>query len=109
MVATAVFSCYCILLAWTRSKLYILLCSNVHLWYCSAFYIPTCIKLISLWFDTSEIALANGMLTSASPAGQLVANLFGYNIAMAIGGWRMLWMVLGVAALVPCCIYFLCS
>ena len=72
----------------------------------SAFYIPTCIKLISLWFDTSEIALANGMLTSASPLGQLVANLFGYNIAMAIGGWRALYMVLGVATIVIIAFFF---
>ena len=36
----------------------------------SAFYIPTVIKLVSLWFDGKQIALANGVLTSASPCGQ---------------------------------------
>lgn len=62
----------------------------------SAFYIPTCIKLISLWFDGSRIALANGILTSGSPAGQLIANLFGYKIAIAIGGWKVMFIVTGI-------------
>ncbi len=62
----------------------------------SAFYIPTVIKLVSLWFDGKQIALANGVLTSASPCGQLIANLFGYKIAMAIGGWKIMFITTGV-------------
>ena len=62
----------------------------------SAFYIPTCVKLISLWFDGSQIALANGILTAGSPAGQLVANLAGYKIAMAIGGWKVVFITTGI-------------
>jgi len=66
----------------------------------SAFYIPTCVKLISLWFDGSQIALANGILTAGSPAGQLVANLAGYKIAMAIGGWKVVFIVTGIIMII---------
>ncbi|MBR2743025.1 MAG: MFS transporter [Clostridia bacterium] len=65
----------------------------------SAFYVPTCVKLISLWFDGKQIALANGILTSASPCGQLVANVAGWKLAMAIGGWKTMYVVTGI-----CCV-----
>lgn len=66
----------------------------------SAFYIPTCVKLISLWFDGKQIALANGILTCGSPAGQLVANTVGFKLALAIGGWKVMYIVTGVLVLV---------
>lgn len=66
----------------------------------SAFYIPTVMKLVSLWFDGKQIALANGILTSASPAGQLVANVVGFKIALAIGGWRTMYVVTGIIMIV---------
>jgi len=66
----------------------------------SAFYIPTVIKLTSLWFDGSQIALANGILTAGSPCGQLVANLAGYKIAMAIGGWKVVFIATGIIMII---------
>jgi MFS family permease len=66
----------------------------------SAFYMPACTKTIGLWFDTSELAYANGWLTAASPLGQITANLFAVKIMTGIGGWKMLYMMVGVCVVV---------
>ena len=62
----------------------------------SAFYMPATTKMIGLWFDDSELYIANGFLTSASPMGQLTANLFGVKIMYAVGGWQLLYTLVSV-------------
>lgn len=66
----------------------------------SAFYSPATTKIITLWFDKDELALANGFLTAASPIGQITANYFAVPLMLAIGGWQSLYTLIGVAALV---------
>ncbi len=75
----------------------------------SAFYFPAVAKMISLWFDSKELAVANGAMTSAAPLGQLCANLFTVNIAGALGGWRMMYIVVAVATAVMVIVFFVTS
>lgn len=72
----------------------------------SAFYMPATTKIITLWFDSDELALANGFLTAASPMGQITANYFAVKIMMAIGGWQALYTFIGVAVVVLTIAFF---
>ena len=73
----------------------------------SAFYMPASTKIISLWFDRDELALANGFLTSASPLGQITANFFAVRIMMAIGGWQTLYTLIGISVIVLVIAFFI--
>ncbi|WP_312812822.1 MFS transporter [Sedimentibacter sp.] len=73
----------------------------------SAFYMPATTKIITLWFDSDELALANGFLTAASPMGQITANFFAVKIMMAIGGWKALYSFIGVAVVVLTIAFFI--
>lgn len=67
----------------------------------SAFYQPCVTKTVSLWFDSEELATANGCTTAASPIGQITANLFAGRIAANLsGGWRQLFMIAGIIVFV---------
>lgn len=58
-------------------------------------------KTVSLWFDSEELATANGCTTAASPIGQITANLFAGRIAANLsGGWRQLFMIAGIIVFV---------
>jgi MFS family permease len=72
----------------------------------SAFYMPATTKMITLWFDSDELPLANGFLTAASPMGQITANYFAVKIMMAIGGWQALYSFIGVAVVVLVIAFF---
>ena len=73
----------------------------------SAFYLPSCTKVVSLWFDKDELMFANGCLTAASPLGMLVANLFTARIIAAVGGWRMMYMIIGIVSILVVCAFFI--
>ena len=73
----------------------------------SAFYMPACTKMIGLWFDDRELAFANGVLTAASPIGQLTANLFGVRIMYAVGGWETLYTMMGISVTLIVIFFFI--
>src|SRR5690554_932865 len=75
----------------------------------SAFYMPASTKIISLWFDRDELAYANGWLTAASPMGQITANFFGVNIMYAIGGWKMMYTLIGICVILLVVAFFVFS
>ena len=72
----------------------------------SAFYMPATTKIITLWFDSDELAVANGCLTAASPLGQITANYFAVKIMLAIGGWQTLYTMVGVVIVVLTIAFF---
>lgn len=72
----------------------------------SAFYMPATTKIITLWFDSDELAVANGCLTAASPLGQITANYFAVKIMSAIGGWQTFYSMIGVCAVVIALAFF---
>lgn len=72
----------------------------------SAFYMPATTKIITLWFDSDELAVANGCLTAASPLGQITANYFAVKIMIAIGGWQALYTLVGVCVMVLTIAFF---
>ena len=73
----------------------------------SAFYMPATTKIITLWFDSDELPLANGCLTAASPVGQITANYFAVKIMLAIGGWQTLYTMIGVCVMVLTLAFFI--
>ena len=72
----------------------------------SAFYMPATTKIITLWFDKDELALANGCLTAASPLGQITANYFAVRIMTSLGGWTTMYVTLGVVVFVAAIAFF---
>ncbi|MBP1924760.1 MFS family permease [Sedimentibacter acidaminivorans] len=72
----------------------------------SAFYMPATTKIITLWFDSDELALANGFLTAASPMGQITANYFAVKIMMAIGGWQTFYSMIGICVVIITVAFF---
>ncbi len=72
----------------------------------SAFYMPATTKMIGLWFDDRELYVANGFLTSASPMGQLTANMLGVKIMSAVGGWQMLYTLVAICVLLIVVVFF---
>lgn len=74
----------------------------------SAFYQPCVTKVATLWFDKDELPFANGCTTAASPIGQVTANLFAARIAQNLsGGWRQLYMIIGVIVAVLMLIWWI--
>ncbi|WP_283408236.1 MFS transporter [Anoxynatronum buryatiense] len=73
----------------------------------SAFYMPACTKMIGLWFDSKELPFANGVLTAASPIGQLTANLLGVRIMYALGGWETLYTLMGTGIVLIVFFFFI--
>lgn len=72
----------------------------------SAFYMPATTKIITLWFDSDELALANGCLTAASPVGQITANYFAVKIMTSIGGWQTFYSMIGVCVIIITLAFF---
>ncbi|NLW79748.1 MAG: MFS transporter [Ruminococcaceae bacterium] len=65
----------------------------------TAFLVPGVTKIIGLWFDQKQLAVANGILTSSSPLGQLCGNLFGVTWANMLGSWQTLFVITGIFAI----------
>lgn len=72
----------------------------------SAFYMPACTKVIGLWFDREELAVANGFLTAASPLGQITANLFAVQIMYKVGSWQTFYSIIGICVAIIVAFFF---
>lgn len=73
----------------------------------SAFYMPATTKIITLWFDSDELAVANGCLTAASPLGQITANYFAVKIMASIGGWQTFYSMIGIGVTIITVAFFI--
>ncbi|MHC1719269.1 MAG: nitrate/nitrite transporter [Clostridiaceae bacterium] len=58
---------------------------------------PGSIKVVTSWFPREQLATANGLLIAGSPIGMFS----GFNLAIpfmnAVGGWRNMYLIFGVA------------
>ena len=68
---------------------------------------PGNIKVITTWFDRSELFRANGILLSAGHMGMLVGYNFTFPFCEAVGGWHVMYRVLGVFILICAVVWFI--
>lgn len=60
-----------------------------------SFIVPSLTKIVSLWFDSHDLALANGILTASSPIGQIAGNMLTIPLSKALGGWNLVFTCQG--------------
>ena len=65
-----------------------------------AFFTPADAKTVGLWFDREELPLANGIIMAATPLGMFTANMLTGQLTDAFGGWRPMYMAVGIIGVV---------
>ena len=73
----------------------------------SAFFLPACVKILSLWFDQDELMFTNGCLFASISIGMIVANLFTAQIIAVLGSWRIMYIFTGIGSVLIAAAFFI--
>ncbi len=75
----------------------------------SGFLIPNLFKGVAMWFDKSELGMANGVLGLGGTIGQATGFLLGVPLSNALGSWQHFLLFIGALNLVVAILWVLAA